>query len=264
LVLDNFEQIVDAAPIVSALLAACPTLTFLVTSRTPLRRYGEHDIGVPPLALPDPRQLPPLDQLRQVEAIRLFLERAQAARSGFMPTPRNTSAVAAICARLDGLPLAIELAAARTRLLSPEALLERMQRRLPVLVGGPRDLPARQQTLRDTIAWSYDLLTRDVQHLFRQLSVFSGGWTLDAAVAVADDRLSDDARDDGDVLSGLSTLLDHNLIQRIEQPDGAARFGMLETIREHGWEQLDITSECIDANRTIRTTGSSSRDLRQQ
>ena len=156
----------------------------LVTSREALRLRGEREFAVPPLALPDRSRLEPLDQLTRYEAVRLFVERAQAVKPGFAITDGNAAAVAEICHRLDGLPLAIELAAARVNVLSPQALLARLERRLPLLTGGPRDVPARQQTLRETIAWSYDLLTPGEQALFRRLAVFVGGCTLEAAEAV--------------------------------------------------------------------------------
>jgi non-specific serine/threonine protein kinase len=241
IVLDNFEQIIEATPLVAELLDACPALAILVTSRTPLRLYGERDVSVPPLSLPVPGRLPPVDQLSKVEAVRLFVERAQAAQSDFRLTPENAAAVAGICVRLDGLPLAIELAAARVRLLSPQALLERLERRLPLLIDGPRNVPARQQTLRDTIAWSYELLSPEDQRLFRQLSIFVGGWTLEAAEAICPAT--------ADILAGLTTLVDHSLIRRREQPDGSMRFGLLETIREYGLERLEQHWERQDVSR---------------
>jgi hypothetical protein len=161
LILDNFEQVVDAAPGVAELLAAAPGLKVLVTSRAALRLYGEHEFPVPPLALPDRRPVPSAEHVAQYEAVRLFVSRAQAMRPSFAIDDQNAADVAEICLRLDGLPLAIELAAARIRALPPRAMLQRMERRLPLLTGGARDLPARQRTLRDTIAWSYDLLDAD-------------------------------------------------------------------------------------------------------
>jgi non-specific serine/threonine protein kinase len=246
LVLDNFEQVVDAAPLLADLLAACPTLTVLVASRTVLQLYGEHDYLVPPLAVPDTRQLPPLAQLSAVEAIRLFVARAQAARANFALSGTNAPAVAAICTRLDGLPLALELAAARIRLLSPQALLARLEHRLQVLTGGPRDAPARQQTMRATIAWSYELLSPDQQRLFRQLAVFVGGWTLEAVDVVCDPASSTGSalvpsavkEQVHDNFEGLNVLVSHSLVRAGEQPDGTPRYDMLETIREFGLEQL--------------------------
>ena len=239
IVLDNFEQIVEAAPLVSELLDACPSLAILVTSRTPLHLYGERDLSVPPLSLPIPGRLPSVDHLLQVEAVRLFVERAQAAQSDFRLTPENAASVAGICVRLDGLPLAIELAAARIRLLPPQALLERLEHRLPLLVGGPRNVPARQQALRDTIAWSYELLAPDDQRLFRQLSVFIGGWTVEAAETICHDT--------ADIFEGLTSLVDHSLVRQREQADGLARFSLLETIREYGFERLEQHGELLDA-----------------
>ena len=180
LLLDNFEQIVTAAPLVADLLAACPRLTVLVTSRAALQVRGEYELEVPPLAIPDLEHLVSAASLQEHGAVALFVERAQAVRADFALTAENARAVATICARLDGLPLALELAAARTRLLSPEALVERLERRLPLLTGGPRDAPARQRTLRDTIAWSYDLLDPEEQRAFRALSVFVGGFDVGA------------------------------------------------------------------------------------
>ena len=185
--LDNFEQVLAAAPLVAELLAACPGLKVLVTSRAPLRLSGEQRVPGPAAGAARPPSTAPTrcERCSQSEAVRLFVERAQAVRPDFALTTTNAAAVAEICRRLDGLPLAIELAAARIRLLPPGALLARLERRLPLLTGGARDLPARQQTLRDTIAWSYDLLSPEEQALFRRLAVFAGGCTFEAAEAVA-------------------------------------------------------------------------------
>jgi predicted ATPase len=230
LVLDNFEHLPEAAPLVGELLATCPALTILVTSRSVLHLYGERDYEVAPLTLPDIDHLPPLAQLGEVEAIRLFVERAQASRSSFQLTPDNAPAIAAICTRLDGLPLAIELAAARIRILSPQALLARLEHRLQILTGGPQDAPERQQTMRNTIAWSYDLLTVDQQTLLRQLAVFNGGWTLEAADAVS--------VSDADVVDELSALIDQSLIRQSSEQRGPTRYEMLETIREFAQHEL--------------------------
>ncbi|HEY7034657.1 MAG TPA: tetratricopeptide repeat protein, partial [Thermomicrobiales bacterium] len=243
LVLDNFEQVLPAAPLVGDLLAAAPGLRLLITSRAVLHLYGEHAFAVPPLSLPDrpegTRRLPPPEDLARYEAIRLFTERARATRADFRLTEANAPAVAAVCARLDGLPLAIELAAARIGLLPPRALLSRLARRLPLLVGGARDLPTRLRTMRDAIAWSHDLLSPEEQMLFRRLAVFVGGWTLEAAAAVVAAP-----GDPGiDVLEGLGSLVDRSLVSQAEQPDGEPRFGMLETVREFGLEQLAASGD---------------------
>ncbi|HUG14430.1 MAG TPA: NB-ARC domain-containing protein, partial [Thermomicrobiales bacterium] len=240
LVLDNFEQVVDAAPLVADLLRACPSLTALVTSRVSLKVSGEQELIVQPLALPNPDSPASTEQLLEYEAIALFEQRARESRIDFEITADNGQTVAEICRRLDGLPLAIELAAARVKLLPPSSLLGRLDRRLPLLTGGSRDLPARQQTMRDTIAWSYDLLDAAEQRLFRQLSVFTGGWTLEAAEAIC----QVDA-DGPDVLDGLASLADKSLLRRAAPSDqlNAGRFGLLETVREYGLEKLDQSTE---------------------
>jgi predicted ATPase len=186
LLLDNYEQVLAAAPLVAELLAAAARLTVLVTSRVVLHLSGEHEYVVPPLALPDMTQLPPLERLTQYAAVALFIARARAAKADFAVTNANAPAIAEICVRLDGLPLAIELAAARVKLFPPEALLVRLERDgdLGMLTGGPRDLPVRQQTIRSTIDWSYQLLSADEQARLRRLGVFVGGCTLEAAEAV--------------------------------------------------------------------------------
>ena len=189
LVLDNLEQLPTAAPRIAELLVACPQLTILATSRAPLGVSGERTFTVPPLALPAARARTagslPLKDLARADAVRLFVERAQAARADFALTDANAEAVVEICRKLDGLPLAIELAAARLGALPPAGLLARLQRQLPLLVGGPHDVPPRLQTMRDAIRWSYDLLSEEEQRLFRQLSIFAGGFTLEAAEWVA-------------------------------------------------------------------------------
>ena len=237
LALDNFEHLLPAAPVVSDLLRACPGVKILATSRAPLHLRGEREYPVPALALPDPSRREPVAQLMQYEAIRLFVERAQAATPAFALTEENAAAVTEICRRLDGLPLAIELAAARIKLLPPQALLERLGDRLKLLTGGARDAPARQRTLRDAIAWSHDLLTEEEQTLFRRLAVFAGGCTLEAveAVANADGNL--------DTLEGMTSLVDESLLRQIEGPDDEPRFAMLETIREYGLERLEVSRE---------------------
>ena len=281
LVLDNLEHLLAAAPVVSGLLGACPGLRVLATSRAVLRVSGEHAYAVPPLALPDAGLLRgpsgtdpvPAAGLECADAVRLFVARAQAVRAGFALTADNARAVAEVCHRLDGLPLAIELAAARTALLDPPTLLTRLEHRLPLLTGGVRDAPARQQTLRDTVAWSYDLLSAAEQTLFRRLGVFAGGFTLEAAEAVCGDPELPGPEPDGgagwpatapppvagtgvdrltppppcgstlDVLEALHGLVDKSLVQRDSRAAPAgdaaveARYVMLETIREFALER---------------------------
>jgi predicted ATPase/class 3 adenylate cyclase len=244
LVLDNFEQVLDAAPTVAELLGAARRLKVLVTSRAVLRVRGEQEFPVPPLALPDPRRLPPVEALSQYAAVELFIQRAVNARADFTVTNENAPAVAEICHRLDGLPLAIELAAARVRLLPPQAMLARLESRLKLLTGGARDLPARQQTLRNTIAWSYDLLGEAEKRLFGRLSMFVGGCTLEAAEAVG----NIEGELQIPVLDGVASLLDQSLLWQIESEirtagGGEARFVMLETIREFGLERLEERGE---------------------
>jgi predicted ATPase/class 3 adenylate cyclase len=235
LVLDNFEQVISATPLVAELLAGSPGLRIVVTSRAVLRLSGEQTYDVPPLSLPDPGSLPPLETLARYEAIALFVERARAVNPAFAITDGNASAVAQICRRLDGLPLAIELAAARVRLLGPEAILDRLERHLPVLTGGATDLPARQQTLHGAIDWSYDLLDPAERGLFERIAVFAGGWTIDAAEAICnpDEDLGIDT------LDGLTSLADKSLILPLPAGAGEARFGMLQVIREFAAAKLD-------------------------
>jgi predicted ATPase/class 3 adenylate cyclase len=241
LLLDNFEQVLEAAPLVAALLAVAPHLRVLVTSRVVLRLSGEQEFPVPPLSLPDPKHVPPLQQLTQYEAVRLFAERARAVKPDFATTDENARAVSEICYRLDGLPLAIELAAARSKVLPPDAILARLSNVLRLLSGGARDLPVRQQTLRNTIDWSYRLLTVREQVLFARLGVFVGGWTLEAAEAIC--IVDDDLIDPLDVLQ---TLADHSLIRQDTGHAGALRYRMLETIREYAREQLEVTGEIAE------------------
>jgi predicted ATPase len=237
LVVDNFEQVADAAPVIEELLTAAPKLKVLATSRVVLSIRGEQEYVVPPLQPPDPDRLPDLSTLRRFEAVRLFTERAMAVRPRFLVTEENAPAVAEITARLDGLPLAIELAATRTKVLTPEQILPRLQNRLTILTSGARTLPERQRTLRGAIAWSHDLLDETEQRLFARLSAFIGGWTLEAAEAVCDpEELGLDA------LEGITSLVDKSLVRRTE-PDGYPRFSMLETIREFGMEQLGAAGE---------------------
>lgn len=234
LVLDNFEHLLAAGPDLARLLESCPEVVALVTSRAALRLRGEHDIPVEPLAVPDPHCLPTLDAVAAFPAVALFLERVREHRPGFVLSAVNTSTVAAICVRLEGLPLALELAAAQSRLFSPNALLVRLERRLAVLTGGPRDAPDRQQTMRAAIAWSYNLLDPGEQALFRRLTVFAGGCTLAAIEAVCQAA----GGMEGEVLSCLEALTEKSLLRRTEAPDGEPRFTMLEAIREYGLEHL--------------------------
>jgi predicted ATPase len=235
--LDNFEHLADAAPTVGELLGTSPGLKVLATSRMPLRLRAEREYPVPSLALPNRHPPPPVAQLTQYEAVRLFIERAQAVTPTFTVDNQNAPAVAEICWRLDGLPLAIELAAARVRMLPPQAMLARLEKRLPLLTGGARDLPERQRTLRETIRWSHDLLTEEEQILFRRLAVFAGGATLDATDAVANPA------GEFDVFVGLERLVEQNLVRQEAGLTGEPRFTMLETIREFGVEQLAASQE---------------------
>jgi predicted ATPase len=246
-VLDNFEQLLAAASQVAQILELTPRLTVLVTSREPLRIRDEQIVPVHPLTLPDPAHVPDLAHLVQIPAVALFVERAREARPDFALTTENAATIVEICQRLDGLPLALELAAARLSLLTPAALLARLERRLPLLSRGARDLPERQQTLRNTIAWSYDLLEEGEQQLFRRLSVFVGGFTLEAVQAVcvfgAADSSSPAQADEGVVLEQLAQLLDKSLVQATQDTGGEPRFSMLETIREYATEQLAESRE---------------------
>ncbi len=261
LLLDNFEQVIAAAPQLVDLLASCPDLSILVTSRAALHLSVEHEFAVSPLAVPDLTQLPALAELAHMAAVCLFVERAQAVKADFQLTEANAHAIAEICVRLDGLPLAIKLAAARIKLLPPQALLKRLSNRLEVLTGGAQDLPVRQQTLRNTLQWSYDLLSAEEQRLFRQLSVFLRGWTLEAVEAVAKMSLmiptlppqpeasranqsQEKGRDGISVLDGVASLLDKSLLFQVgyegqEEP----RLIMLATVREFGLECLVAQGE---------------------
>ena len=256
LVLDNCEQIIAAASDIAALLAACPRLAILVTSREPLRIGAEREFPVLPLSIPQAMHTLALEDLAHIPAVALFVNRATSIDPTFALTAENAAAVAEICRRLDGLPLAIELAAARIRLLPPQALLARLERRLPLLTEGARDLPARQQTMRNTIAWSYDLLDDAEQEQFQFLSVFQGGFTLDAAEWVADESRGAEsgAASNGssalhepsagppayDTLDLLTSLVAKSLVLSVAggHESAADRYGMLETIREYGLELL--------------------------
>jgi predicted ATPase/class 3 adenylate cyclase len=239
LLLDNFEQVVEAAVLLADLLSACPRLKVVVTSRRRLQVRAEHEFIVPPLSVPTLKHLPDVKSLSHYEAVALFLERVQAVMPDFQLTNANAAAVAAICAQLDGLPLALELAAARVKHFSPHTLLARLEQGLSVLSGGGRDLPLRQQTLRGAIAWSYDLLSPEEQQLFRHLAVFVDGWSLDAAEALCMVRGGLAA----DMLEGLAELLDKSLLRQEEQAAGETRFWMLQTLREFGLEQLAQSGE---------------------
>lgn len=249
--LDNAEHLLAAAPALAGLLAACPRLKLLVTSRALLGIYGERAYTVPPLGLPaqaDGLTALPVSALATSESVRLFVERAQAARPDFALTDSNAAAVAAICQRLDGLPLAIELAAARSRLLPPDALLARLARRLPLLTGGPRDQPARLQTMAAAIAWSHGLLDGEEQALFRRLAVFAGGFTLEAVEYVGGDGFASGGGGGAGpaVLDLMGSLFEKSLIQPQGGEDGGeagGRFRMLETVREFAWERLAEAGE---------------------
>ena len=230
LLLDNFERLIDAGPPLAQLLSVCPRLKVLVTSRVVLRLRGEHRYEVPAMTLPPAGYRASLE-VNRCEGIHLFAERARAARSEFEITADNAPAVIELCRRLDGLPLAMELAAARVGLLPPEAMLARLGNRLALLTGGARDLPDRQRTLRSTLDWSYDLLDAEERSLFARLAVFVGGWTLDAAEAVCD------IGDETGVLRHLSDLADESLVRQTNTHD-EPRFSMLETVREYALERL--------------------------
>ena len=254
LLLDNFEQVVEAAPVVAGVLRTCPAVTVLVTSRVRLRLSGERECPVVPLGLGDSAPARAVERIAASEAVQLFVARAEEIVPGFSLTPENAAAVAQICRRVDGLPLAIELAAARIKVLDPVSLATRLERRLPLLTGGGRDLPARQQTMRDTIAWSYDLLSASEQLLLRHLAVFVGGFTLETAERVAGvgsqvpetppvDFLSDTRHPTPDTLDLIASLLDNNLIRRAETPGGESRYSLLETVREFALDRLAASGD---------------------
>jgi len=249
LLLDNFEQVAAAAPGLADLLSVCPQLKMLVTSRAVLHVRAEHEFPVPPLALPDLEHLPGSETLAQYTAVALFLQCVQAARPDFRLTPANTRAIAEICVRLDGLPLAIELAAALIKLLPPQALLTRLAHRLQVLTSGARDAPVRQQTLRNTLAWSYDLLDAEEQRLFRRLSVFVRGCTLEAVEGIYNVLGNTPA----EVLDGVASLMDKSLLRQVEQEGGEPRLLMLATIREFGLEALEASGEMESTRRAHAT-----------
>jgi predicted ATPase len=245
LVLDNFEHVISAAQVVSHLLISCPRLTVLVTSREALRLSGEYEYMVPPLGIPEGSGRVRLEEMAAYEAVRLYIERASAMKSGFLLTEQNARAVVELCRRLDGLPLAIELAAARSKIFPPYVLLARLGdsrssasgTTLKVLSGGGRDMPDRQQTLRSAIDWSYRLLTPEEQRLFAHLSVFAGGWTLEAAEGVCCPG------ENTGVVDALASLVDKSLVQQAETPADGVRFSMLEVIREYARDRFEALSE---------------------
>ena len=239
LVLDNFERLLAAAPSISDLISSAPRVKVLITSREALHLYIERQFPVPPLTVPDSKNLPSLASFSQYEAVRLFIERAQSVKPDFAITNESAPAVAEICHRLDGLPLAIELAAARIAILSPQAILVRLQSRLKLLIGGARDLPARQQTLRGAFEWSYDLLDAGEQMLFRRLSVFSGGFSLEAAETVCNEQGDLPV----DVLDGVMSLAAKSLLRQVEGVHSEGRYGMLEIVQEFALEKLAESDE---------------------
>jgi len=235
LVLDNFEQLVSAAPVVAELLASAPQLKIITSSRVTLQLQGEYEYPVPPLDLPQGDRT--LEELAEYESVRLFVERARTVQPNFYLTKDNASAVAEICRRLDGLPLALELAAARIKLLQPQAILTRLNDSLKLLTGGARDLPSRHQTLRNTLEWSYSLLNEDEKKLYANLGVFVGGFTLEAAEAICNPE------GNLDILEGLTSLVNNSLVRQVESADGESRFGMLETIHAYALERLSESGE---------------------
>lgn len=237
LILDNFEHVLDAACELPPLLSACPGLILLVTSRAPLRLQGEQEYPLAPLAVPGLDRVPQVEEVLASPAVQVFVQRAQALNPSFRITPANAVTITAICRRLDGLPLALELAAARLKLLTPTTLLKRLDQTLPLLVGGARDLPERQQTMRQTIAWSYNLLTPGEQRLFRRLSVFAGTWTLETAEALCQMPGTED------ILDRIASLMDKSLIQRADREGDSERYILLKTIRAYADEQLALAGE---------------------
>jgi predicted ATPase/DNA-binding SARP family transcriptional activator len=240
IVVDNLEHLHEASTELSELLTAGPRLKLLVTSRAPAHISGEHEYPVPALSMPDLAKLPPAPALSQYDAVALFIERARSVKPAFAVTNANAPAIAEICLRLDGLPLAIELAAARTKLLSPQALLARLEQRFELLTGGPRDRAARHQTLRATIDWSYQLLGASEQTLLGSLAIFAGGCTIEAAEVVCGSA---------GLLTGLATLVDNSMLSQDEQPEGEPRFSMLESIRAYALERLDASGDLEELGR---------------
>ncbi len=252
-VIDNFEHVIGEAVVVVELLSQCPNVKALVTSRMPLHVQGEQEFTVPPLVPPVPGRPLSVESLASNEAVSLFVQRARAANPQFELNERNLDVVAEICTRLDGLPLALELAAARIKLFTPDSLLKRLNDRLDVLTGGPRDLPSRQRTMRDAINWSYDLLTPAEQIVFRRLAIFSGSFSLGAATEIVDfPRAGGEPLDEPvDVLDNMLSLLDKSLIIRVDEGDNEYRFRMLETIREFGLRRLEDACETNELRRRV-------------
>jgi predicted ATPase/DNA-binding CsgD family transcriptional regulator len=249
LVLDNCEHLVEACAVLAeALLRACPNLRILATSREALGIAGETRLTVPPLSLPDPRRLPAVGDLAHYEAANLFVERAKAVKPEFALTERNAMSVAQICYRLDGIPLALELAAARVGVLSVEQIAARLDDRFALLTGGGRTALARQRTLEAAMDWSHELLSREQRTLFRRLSVFAGGFRLEAAEAVCSGLLPDGELEQGEVLDGLSRLVDKSLVA-VGEKDGEARYRLLETVRQYGQEKLERSGETAEIRR---------------
>ena len=244
LLLDNFEHVLAASTFVADILAVSPHLKILATSRSPLHLRGEYNYGLLPLEIPSTAYASSNERLMAIPSVDLFVQRAHAVRPDFVLNPENAHDVAAICRLLDGLPLAIELAAARSRILLPQALLARLtSSRLRTLINGARDLPARQQTLRSTLAWSYDLLAPKAQTLFRRLAVFAGGCTREAAEAVYA-GMGAPPTDSDDMFDTLAILVDQSLLRhRSDDADNTSRFELLETVREFGWELLIVSGE---------------------
>lgn len=245
LVLDNFEQLLNAAPEVAELVSSCDGLTVLVTSRAPLRVRGEQEYAVQPLEVPELTRVPEVGDVVRNPSVELFVDRARAAVPDFHLGRENAAAIAAICRRLDGLPLAIELAAARVRVLSPTALLSRLDSALPLLSGGARDLPERQQTMRRAVEWSYELLDDAERMLFTKLSVFRGGWTLDAAEAVG----AREGSPSEDILGYMSSLVEQSLVVTRNQDDGAFRYRLLVPVREFAEEHLELSGSAGEVRR---------------
>lgn len=246
LIVDNFEHVLAAGKLLAELLGVAPRLKILATSREVLHLYGEYEMVLLPLALPDLAHQGPTELAEPSEAVSLFVQRAQAVKPSFVLNSENQHVVAEICIQLDGLPLAIELAAARIKLLAPQALLVRLHNRLSLLTGGPRNLPARQQTLRNTLDWSYDLLSEEEKRFFRRLGVFVGNWTLEAAEAVS---ICVDAGEEGDAFDLLTSLVDKSLVRPLEDASGEMRFMLLETVREYALDCLDKHGEREEAQR---------------